>query len=196
MRRIGAPHLAWFRPADLVPELRQRPRPRPGGDAPRPRQRRLSELRRRRVTSSPCRRDPAAPVRDPPLRDSPMPRFFFDLRAGSRLTADPTGTELRDWEAARAFGLRRALVAWAELDGSAPMEDVAYLIGDGSRVSPLTLPFCEAFEGRRSARSRPEAARRRPALSPDAVHRARGPVEPRPGGQGREQLSPPPALAC
>ncbi len=127
-----------------------------------------------------------------------MPRFFFDLRAGSNLTADPTGTELRDWEAARAFGLRRALVAWAELDGSTPMEDVSYLIGDERRVSALTLPFCEAFEGRRptGVRKLSESDRRRTLPSPDAVHRARSPVKPLPGGQGREQLSPHPALAC
>jgi hypothetical protein len=77
-----------------------------------------------------------------------MPRFFFDLRAGSHLTADPIGVDLSDWEAARALGLRRALVAWAELGDAAHMEEMAYLIADERRGSALTLPFCEAFEGR------------------------------------------------
>jgi hypothetical protein len=34
------------------------------------------------------------------LRLQPMPRFFFDVRQGDRLTSDMEGEELRDIEAA------------------------------------------------------------------------------------------------
>ena len=77
-----------------------------------------------------------------------MPRYFFHVRDGEAVQADPEGADLPDIEAARKAAVDRAYAIWSARPPDPEHNGQVFEIVDDTGEMVLEVAFSEAFAER------------------------------------------------
>ena len=77
-----------------------------------------------------------------------MPRYFFHVRDGEAVQADPNGMDLPNLEAARKAAVERAYATWSARPPDPDHNAQVFEVANDAGETVLKVPFSEAFAER------------------------------------------------